>query len=86
MTISMGVSLITHTDVGESKVKSHIPVSQGPIALSEDCYLGANVTVSESVRLGKEVVVGAGSMVRKSFEDRMVIAGVPAKAIRKLDE
>lgn len=35
-----------------------------------------------SVKLGNNVIVGAGSVVTKSFPDNAVIAGVPARALR----
>jgi maltose O-acetyltransferase len=38
------------------------------------------------VTLGDNVVVGAGAVVTKSFPDNVVIAGVPAKIIRYLNE
>jgi maltose O-acetyltransferase len=36
------------------------------------------------VTLGDEVIVGAGAIVTRSFPDRVVIAGNPARVIREL--
>lgn len=38
------------------------------------------------VTIGRGVTVGAGSVVTKDVPDRVVVAGNPARVIRKLDE
>jgi len=56
-----------------------------PVDIGDDCWLGANVIVLPGVKLGKHTIVGAGSVVTKSFEDGFcVIAGVPARVIRRI--
>lgn len=37
------------------------------------------------VTIGKCCVVGAGAVVTKSIPDNTIVAGVPAKIIRKID-
>ena len=54
------------------------------VVLKEGCWLGANVVVLPGVTIGKNSVVGAGSIVTKSVSDRVVVAGNPAKVIKKL--
>ncbi|MBQ3542116.1 MAG: hypothetical protein IJA45_03215 [Oscillospiraceae bacterium] len=56
-----------------------------PITLGEKCWIGMNAVVLPGVTLGPETVVGAGSVVTKSFpEGHCVIAGNPAKKLRDL--
>lgn len=55
-------------------------VVSGDIHILDNVWLGANVVVTQGVRLGPNVVVGAGAVVTKSFSD-CVIAGVPAAKI-----
>ncbi len=57
-----------------------------PIEIGNKCWLGRNATILPGVVLGDRVIVAAGSVVTKSFEGGCVIAGVPAKIIKKLDE
>jgi acetyltransferase-like isoleucine patch superfamily enzyme len=55
-----------------------------PIIIGRNCWLGANSIILPGVQLGNHVIVGAGSVVTKSFFDNTIIAGNPAKEIRKL--
>jgi len=49
----------------------------------DDVLLGANVVVLEGVKVGKGAVVAAGSIVVKNVEPNTVVAGVPAKLLKK---
>ena len=55
-----------------------------PIRIGKRCWLGVNCIILPGVQLGDEVIVGAGAVVTKSFDSRSVIAGVPARTIKKL--
>ena len=55
------------------------------IQIGNNCWIGMNSIVLPGVILGDRTIVGAGSIVTKSFKDgNCVIAGNPAKIIRKL--
>lgn len=57
-----------------------------PITIGNSVWMGGHVTILPGVTLGDRVVVGAGSVVTKSFGDDVVIAGNPARIIRQLDK
>ena len=55
------------------------------VTIGEGCWIGMNSVILPGVVLGPNTVVGAGSVVTKSFpEGFAVIAGAPAKLIRSL--
>jgi acetyltransferase-like isoleucine patch superfamily enzyme len=54
-----------------------------PIRIGRDCWLGANAVILPGVELGDRVVVGAGTVVTKSFPSNCIIFGVPAKVFKK---
>ena len=57
-----------------------------PVVIGEKCWIGMNSVILPGVTLGTGTVVGAGSIVTKSFpEGHCVIAGNPAKIIRTLN-
>ena len=60
-------------------------VSGNPIILGDNIWLGANVIVLPGVELGDNCVVGAGSVVTKSFSEKnLILAGNPAKIIKRI--
>jgi acetyltransferase-like isoleucine patch superfamily enzyme len=60
-------------------------VSRG-IVLEADVWLGGGVAVLDGVRIGKGAVVSAGAVVTQSVAPLDVVAGVPARRIRKRGE
>ncbi len=61
-------------------------VSNGPIHIGENCFLCDNCCILGGVTLGKNCIVAANSVVNKSFPDNCLIAGSPAKLVKKLNE
>jgi len=56
------------------------------IIIGENCWIGMNSVILPGVHLGNNVIVGAGSVVTKSFLDsHIVIAGNPAQLIKRVD-
>ncbi|WP_198018166.1 acyltransferase [Hippea jasoniae] len=56
----------------------------GKIVIGEGSWIGRNACILGGVKLGKNCVVGANSVVTKSFESYSVIVGSPAKQIKNL--
>ena len=55
-----------------------------PIEIGEDVWMGANVTVLKGVTIGDRAIIGAMSLVNKDVEADTIVAGVPARMIKKL--
>lgn len=56
------------------------------VIIGNSCWIGMNSVILPGVSLGENTIVGAGSVVTKSFlEGNVIIAGNPAKVIRRIE-
>jgi len=62
------------------------PPSKRPVVVGDEVLVGANAVVLEGVRIGKGSVVAAGAVVIKNVPAGVVVAGVPAKVIKKVKD
>lgn len=56
-----------------------------PIYIGNDVWIGMNVTILPGVTIGSSSIVGSGSIVTRDVEPNTVVAGNPAKLIRKIE-
>jgi acetyltransferase-like isoleucine patch superfamily enzyme len=56
-----------------------------PVIVEHNCWLGVNAVILKGVRIGHHSVVGANSVVTRDVPPCSVVAGVPAKVIRRND-
>jgi acetyltransferase-like isoleucine patch superfamily enzyme len=54
----------------------------GKIVIEDDCWIGANVTITRDVTIGRGSVIGANSVVTRDIPEYSVAVGVPARVIR----
>ena len=59
-------------------------IPKGPITIGPRCFIGIRAVIMPGVTLGEGCVVGANSVVTKSFGPGSVVAGIPANLIRQL--
>lgn len=57
-----------------------------PIKIGDDVYIGNNVLLLPGVKIGSNVVIGAGAIVSRDIPDNSVAVGIPAKVIKTADE
>lgn len=57
--------------------------SKGPVYIGENTFIGYGVSVLPGVSLGKHCIVGTRSVVTRSFPDYSMVAGSPARLIKK---
>jgi carbonic anhydrase/acetyltransferase-like protein (isoleucine patch superfamily) len=62
-----------------------VPVNRA-VSIGAGSWLGAGAIVLPGARIGRNVVIAAGSVVRGEVPDRCVVAGVPAKIVREHGE
>jgi acetyltransferase-like isoleucine patch superfamily enzyme len=56
-------------------------LSKGPIIIEDNVWIGANCTITDGVKIGKESVIAANSVVTKDVEPWSMMSGVPAVKI-----
>lgn len=62
------------------------PPSADPVVIEDNVMIGANAVVLEGVRVGEGAVVAAGAIVVNDVAPYTVVAGVPARKIKDIDE
>lgn len=78
------VTMITHSDPTPSELIKLYPIIDEQIIIEENVWIGANVTILPGVKIGRFSVVAAGSVVTADVMPFTLVAGVPAKLIKKL--
>ena len=56
--------------------------SKGPVRIGSGCFLGYRAAIMPGVTLGDHCVVGANSVVTKSFPAYSMLVGSPARLVR----
>jgi acetyltransferase-like isoleucine patch superfamily enzyme len=96
--ISWGVTIVDHNshavdwpnrsqDILEwaKGIKRWDHVTQAPVRICERAWIGFNVSILKGVTVGREAVIGAGSVVTRDVPPFTVIAGNPARVVRVLN-
>ncbi|MDU3404317.1 MAG: DapH/DapD/GlmU-related protein, partial [Enterococcus faecalis] len=77
-----------HCHIGAGTVLAGViePPSAAPVVIENEVVIGANAVVLEGVRVGEGAVVAAGAVVVEDVPAHTVVAGVPAKIIKQIDD
>jgi len=62
------------------------PPSAEPVVIEDNVLVGANAVILEGVRIGQGAVIAAGSVVTADVPPKTVVAGVPARFIKNVDD
>jgi acetyltransferase-like isoleucine patch superfamily enzyme len=61
-------------------------ISAAPVIIEDNVFVGTGAIILKGVRVGKNSVIGAGSVVTKNVPPNSIIAGNPAVLVRSLDD
>jgi len=84
--IAPRVTIVLSSDANWSKLMEKLEPIKSTVKLDDDCWIGAGAIILPGVSIGKMSIVGAGSVVTKDVDDYTVVAGVPAKIIKKMKD
>ncbi|MEO5876265.1 MAG: acyltransferase, partial [Streptosporangiaceae bacterium] len=79
------------TDQNHTYSQLDVPIGRqwpenSAVEIGAGCWIGTGAVILPGTRLGRNVAVAGGAVVRGEFPDHCVIAGVPAKIVRRYDE
>ncbi len=78
--ITAGVTILTHS---LDTTKNGINWKKTSVTIEDDCFIGTNTIICNNVTIGRNSIVGAGSIVTKDIPANEIWAGNPARFIRK---
>ena len=61
-------------------------VNSAPITICDDAWIGMNCIILKGVTIGEGAIVGAGSVVTKDVPAWTVVAGNPARVVKKISK
>ncbi len=70
-----------YQELGTHVVKQKLIIKETKIG--DNCFIGMGAAIMAGTILGKQCVVGANAVVRGQFPDYCVLAGAPAKIVKK---
>lgn len=86
VTVSDRAAIITHINVGypDHPLQKYYPTREARVVLRKGCYLGTAALILPGVTVGELAVVGAGAVVTRDVAGGAVVAGVPARIIKRI--
>ena len=57
-----------------------------PITIKKNCWICSSATIIGGVTVGENSIVAAGAVVTRDVPPNSIVAGVPAKVVREIDE
>ena len=54
--------------------------------IGRDCWLGFGAVVMKGVKVGDEAILAAGAIAVSDIRPRTIVAGIPAREVRPLDD
>ena len=56
---------------------------RGGVLIGDDTWIGTNVVIAGTIKIGKHCVIGANAVVTHNVPDYCVVVGNPARIIKK---
>lgn len=81
--ISSNVRIFTQTNISDQDFSNNSrKIKTGDVVIEDFVWIGANVVINPGIKIGRNSIVGANSVVSKDIPANEIHGGVPAKLIR----
>lgn len=77
-------TIVLSSDANWSKLTDIVYPIRDKVTIKNDAWVGTGAIILPGVKIGEMSIVGAGAVVTKDVEPFTVVAGVPAKIIKKI--
>lgn len=87
--VTSNVTFVTHDvfHLGLNKLdQGEFLYNRGCIEIMDNVFIGCNSTILPNIKIGPNVVIGAGSVITKDVPPNTVVAGNPARVIGTFDD
>ena len=86
VTLGERIVVLTHTNVGykDHPLQKTYPPFAGKTVFKKGCFIGSGAIILPGVEVGACAVVAAGSVITKNVDPYSMVAGNPAKEVKKL--
>ncbi|WP_418987090.1 sugar O-acetyltransferase [Bacteroides heparinolyticus] len=82
--IGPGTKILTEAHPEQPEIRHMLQTK--PVVIRRKAWIGAGAIILPGVTVGENAIIAAGAVVTKDVPDNTVVAGVPAKILRKIKE
>ncbi len=83
--LSQDVCIITNSHLVGNAIQRAGALTSAPVSVGDGCWVGARATILPGVAIGSGSIVAAGAVVTADVPPDTLVAGVPAREVRRLD-
>lgn len=69
----------------DCNINADVNIGMGGSIIGNNCYIAPGVKIIKPVHIGNNVKIGANAVVTKDIPDNCIVAGIPAKIIKRFD-
>lgn len=82
--ITKGCKILSHSAVTK-RLYPDVQSGAGETVIEDNVFIGMNAIILSNIKIGRNSIVGAGAVVTKNVPSYSVVAGNPARVIKRFD-